>query len=89
MSLSAAGIVGPLTWLYAWRAGLVRPGVSGRYVRFAALRGFSVPIVMLGSLPFVGLVGSMRVGYLWILIVPVQLILNRVMHANEAGRPEG
>ena len=41
ITLSAAWLVGPLTWLYAWRAGLVRPGVTARYARFAALRGFS------------------------------------------------
>ena len=87
ISLSAAGIVGPLTWLYAWRAGLVLPDISARFARLAAFRGFSVPIVMLGSLPLLPLIGPGGVTVAWLLIVPVQIMLNRYLHARE-GRHE-
>lgn len=83
VTLSAAGLVGPLTWLYAWRAGLVRPGVTARYARFAALRGFSVPLVMLVSLLLLPILGPVGVEQSWLLILPVQLTMNRLFHARE------
>jgi uncharacterized membrane protein len=83
ISLSAAGIVGPLTWLYAWRAGLVLPGIGARFAQLAAFRGFSVPIVMLGSLALLPLLGPGGVTLTWLLIVPVQILLNRYLHARE------
>jgi uncharacterized membrane protein len=83
ISLSAAGIVGPLTWLYAWRAGLVLPSVSARFAQLAAFRGFSVPIVMLGSLPLLPLLGPGGVTVIWLLIAPVQIALNRYLHVRE------
>ena len=89
LSLSAAWVLGPLTWLYAWRAGLVRAGVAPGYVRLAAMRGVAVPLVMLASLPFMPLIGPSRIGLTWILIVPVQIVLSRLIRENEAGQPIG
>lgn len=83
VALSAAGIAGPVTWLYAWRSGLTVPGISAPYARLAALRGFSVPIVMLGSLPLLPVIGTSWVEALWFLIVPVQMAMNRLAHAGE------
>ena len=83
LSLSAAWVLGPLTWLYAWRAGLVRAGVAAGYVRLAAMRGVAVPLVMLASLPFMPLIGPSRIGLTWILIVPVQIVLSRLIHEHE------
>lgn len=83
VSLSAAGIAGPLTWLYAWRAGLVQPGVTVRFVRYAALRGFSVPIVMLASLVLLPVIGPGGVEVTWLLIIPVQFTMNRLLHSRE------
>jgi uncharacterized membrane protein len=83
VSLSAAGLAGPVTWLYAWRAGLVLPTVTARYARHAALRGFSVPVVMLGSLALLPFIGPTGVELSWLLIIPVQLAMNRVLHVRE------
>jgi len=83
LSLSAAWVLGPLTWLYAWRAGLVRAGVAAGYVRLAAMRGVAVPLVMLASLPFMPLIGPSRIGLTWILIVPVQIVLSRLTREHE------
>lgn len=84
ITLSAAGLLGPLTWLYAWRAGLVRPDVAARYARYAAFRGFSVPVVMLTSLPLLPLLGPAAVEISWLLIVPVQVAMNHFLHARVA-----
>ncbi|HET7830860.1 MAG TPA: TMEM175 family protein [Candidatus Limnocylindrales bacterium] len=85
VSLSAAGIAGPLTWLYAWRAGLVHAAVTASYARYVALRGFSVPVVMLGSLVLLPLIGTTGVELSWLLIIPVQLSMNRLLHVREPG----
>jgi uncharacterized membrane protein len=84
VTLSAAGLLGPLTWLYAWRAGLVRRDVSARYARYAAFRGFSVPVVMLGSLLLLPLLGPATVELSWLLILPVQGAMNLFLHSREA-----
>jgi hypothetical protein len=76
-------LLGPLTWLYAWRAGLVRPGVTATFARYAAFRGFSVPLVMLGSLVLLPVIGPTGVEISWLLILPVQLLLNRYLHSLE------
>lgn len=51
-------------------------------MRAAALRGLSVPIVMLVSLPLLPVVGAYGVELSWLLILPVQWILGR-----SAGHP--
>jgi uncharacterized membrane protein len=85
VALSAAGIMGPLSWVYAYRSGLARPGTDERTARLGAIRGFSVPIVMLGSLLLLPLVGPAVVEVTWLLILPVQLVINRVIARNERG----
>jgi len=83
LSLSAAGVLGPLTWLYAWRAGLVMPGISTRFAQLSVFRGFSVPIVLLGSLVLLPIFGTRWVTASWLLIAPVQIVLNRYVYARE------
>jgi len=83
LSLSAAGVLGPLTWLYAWRAGLVMPGISPRFAQLSVFRGFSVPIVLLGSLVLLPIFGTRWVTASWLLIAPVQIVLNRYVYARE------
>jgi uncharacterized membrane protein len=83
LSLSAAGLIGPLTWLYAWRAGLAVPGISPRFAQLSASRGFSVPIVLLGSLLLLPIIGTTWVTVSWLLIAPVQIVLNRFLYARE------
>ena len=82
LALSAAGIAGPVTWLYAWRAGLTISTVSPVYARLSAIRGFAVPIVLLGSLLFLPVVGTNGVELMWLLIAPVQILMNRFVHAR-------
>jgi len=83
LSLSAAGVLGPLTWLYAWQAGLTLPGVDARFARLSAFRGFSVPIVLLGSLALLPIIGTTWVTVSWLLIAPVQVALNRYVLNRE------
>ena len=76
-TLALAGILGTITWLYASRAGLTRPGLSPEYVRLSAWRGLSVPIVTLASLPLLPFVGPFPVEMSWLLIFVVQAVISR------------
>jgi uncharacterized membrane protein len=93
-SLSAAGIVGSLNWLYASRAGLIPADVDSSVVRSAALRGFAVPLVMLGSLVALPVIGPHGAELSWVLIFPVQLLVNRRLRPRpdatsvRSGRPQ-
>ncbi len=98
VALSAAGLAGTVTWLYARRAGLVRPDITAATFRAGALRGLAVPAVMLGSLALLGLIGPYGVELTWLLIIPVQLIVvrsirrggdGRTMPADDNGRGRG
>jgi len=89
ITLSAAGLVGPLTWLYAWRAGFVRMDVTARYATYAALRGFSVPLVMLSSLLLLPILGPNGVEVAWLSIVPVQLAMNHLARPTQDSRLPG
>jgi len=75
--LSAAGAVGPVTWLYALRRGLVARDLPEGYARLAVIRAFSVPAIMLGSLLLLPVVSPQWVEASWFLIVPVQFIVAR------------
>jgi uncharacterized membrane protein len=80
--LSLAGLAGTLSWLYADRAGLTEPDLPREFVRGAALRGLSVPFVMLGSLLLLPIIGTTGVTVSWILILPVQTVLGRSATAH-------
>ena len=75
--LSAAGAVGPVTWLYALRRGLVARDLPEGYARLTVIRAFSVPAIMLGSLLLLPVVSPQWVEASWFLIVPVQFIVAR------------
>ncbi|TMD60506.1 MAG: DUF1211 domain-containing protein [Chloroflexi bacterium] len=75
--LSAAGAVGPVTWLYALRRGLVARDLPEAYARLTVIRAFSVPAIMLGSLLLLPVVSPQWVESSWFLIVPVQFIVAR------------
>jgi uncharacterized membrane protein len=90
VTLSVAGLLGTAGWAYAWRARLVRPDVTFRDLRLAALRGVAVPVVMLTSLVILPIIGPAVVELTWLLIFPVQLALNRVVaRRDEAARSAG
>lgn len=75
--LGTGGAVGALSWLYAYRAGLCRPGVGPREFRIGFLRSLSGPIVMVASLPLL-LVSTTLVEVCWLLIFPAQMVLRRL-----------
>lgn len=77
VTLSAAGLAGSATWVYATRAGLVAPGVPKGLVGSGAIRGLAVPVVMLGSLVLLAFVSPYVVELSWVLILPVQWLLSR------------
>jgi uncharacterized membrane protein len=74
--LSAAGVVGTLAWLYAYRRGLVTPGIPASWVRLSALRGLAVPIVFTAALPLL-VVHPFAVEAAWLLVFPVQAVIGR------------
>jgi uncharacterized membrane protein len=75
--LSAGGIVGGLSWLYAYRAGLCRPDVDTRELRLGLMRSWSGPVVMLASLPLL-FVSTTLTELSWLLIFPAQVVLRRM-----------
>ena len=42
----------------------------------------AVPIVLLGSLLFMPVLGTTGVELMWLLIAPVQILMNRFVHAR-------
>jgi uncharacterized membrane protein len=82
ISLSAAGLLGMLAWRYAALHGLMRPGLTREFIRSSTLRGLPLPAVMLGSLLLMPFVGPFGVEYSWIVIMPVQIVLNRRLQAS-------
>jgi len=47
------------------------------------------PIVLLGSLLFMPVVGTNGVERMWLLIAPVQIFMNRFVHARTSGQSSG
>jgi uncharacterized membrane protein len=76
-TLAVAGLVGLLTWLYAARAGLAAPGVTPEIVRYGAIRGLAVPLVMGASLLLLPIGGTTLTEFSWLSIFVVQPLLTR------------
>jgi uncharacterized membrane protein len=83
-TLALSGVVGTGSWLYAARAGLLRPEVTRDEVRLGTLRGMAVPVVMVGSLAVLPLIGPANVELIWLGIFPAQWVIARWLH-----RPSG
>jgi uncharacterized membrane protein len=77
VTLSAAGLLGFATWLYAIRADLVMAGAPRDLVRSGAVRGLAVPLVMIGSLLLLPFVSTSVVEISWLLVLPAQALLAR------------
>jgi uncharacterized membrane protein len=84
-TLSAAGLLGTVSWLYAYRNGLTRPGLSERYVRASVALGLTVPGVMLGSLLLLPFVGVAWTEVSWLLIIVVQALIARAFPHDASG----
>ena len=83
--LSATGVMGTVTWLYANRRGLINRDLSRYEVRLGALRGLAVPVVMLASLALLPIASTSLVETSWLAIFPVQALIRRwVRHLDEA-----
>jgi len=79
VTLSAAGIAGFASWVYAVRAGLVANDAPKGLMRSGAIRGLAVPVVMLGSLLLLPFASPYVVEATWLLILPVQWLIARRM----------
>ena len=82
--MSGAGILGPVSWLYAARNGLAVEGLSERWIRLAAMRGLTGPLVFLGSLPLI-LISTTAAEYAWLLVFPLQTLVARAQRREAAG----
>jgi uncharacterized membrane protein len=80
--ISAAGVVGPASWLYAQSHGLTDTSRPVAWARLAALRGLVTPVVFLGSLPLLA-ISPYLVEAAWILIFPVQAVVVRELRRLE------
>jgi len=76
-TLSAAGVAGFLSWVYALRAGLVNADAPQGLVQSGAIRGLAAPVVMLPSLLLLPIASTYLVELSWMLILPVHWLLGR------------
>lgn len=88
-SLAAAGIAGPVLWLYARRDGLVAHSERTSDGRGAALRPFVLPAVLLGSLLLLPFAPPAVVETSWLLVIPLQIVLSRISRRGRAEERNG
>ncbi len=74
--VACAGLLGTLTWIYADRNGMMRPGTTRETVRLATIRGLLLPLVFLSSLPLL-LLHPYAVEAAWVLFFPLQALVIR------------
>jgi TMEM175 potassium channel family protein len=86
LAISATGLAGTASWLYAARAGLLRAGVDAVEVRIGTLRGLAIPLVMLGSLAILPFAGPGATELSWILIAPLHPLIERALRNNGGAR---
>ena len=53
------------------------------------VRGFAVPVVLLTTLLFLPVVGTNGVELMWLLIAPVQILMNRFVNARSSAQSSG
>lgn len=87
VTITVSGLLGTASWLYAARADLLRPEVTAQEVRLGVLRGIPVPVVMLGSLAALPLIGAGGVELMWLAIFPAQWLITRWLHRSSAQAP--
>ena len=73
--VACAGLLGTLTWIYADRNGMMRPGTTRETVRLATIRGLLLPLVFLSSLPLL-LLHPYAVEAAWVLFFPLQALVD-------------
>jgi uncharacterized membrane protein len=75
--LGTGGVIGALSWLYAYRAGLCRADVGPRDLRLGLMRSLSGPVVMFASIPLI-FVNTQLAEACWLLIFPAQMVMRRL-----------
>jgi uncharacterized membrane protein len=76
-ALSVTGLsMAVLTWYAAFGHRLIDRAVSDSYIAHALLRGLSIPIVFLLSIP-VAFVNVAAARYVWLLIIPLRIYFKR------------
>jgi uncharacterized membrane protein len=78
VSIAAAGILGPVSWTYAARAGLLAEDAPDTHGPLAAMRTYALPTVVLGSLLLLPIVPTHVVELSWFLVVPIEILLSRL-----------
>lgn len=73
-SLSLAGLAATVAWTYAVRAGLTGAEVPSGIRESGTLRGLVVPVVLLGSLALLPVIGPYGVELSWLAIVPLSVL---------------
>jgi len=86
--ISATGVMGPVSWIYADRKGMIDPGLSRTEVMLGAMRGLAVPFVMLASLVLLPFFSTALVQASWLLIFPVQALIRRWVRSRDETPPE-
>jgi uncharacterized membrane protein len=86
--ISATGVMGPVSWIYADRKGLIDPGLGRTEIMLGAMRGLAVPFVMLASLVLLPFASTAAVQASWLLIFPVQALIRRWVRARGEPVPE-
>jgi hypothetical protein len=77
-SVSAVTLRFTALWLYASNGGrLILLGTPRDFIVHSTLRGLSVPIVFLFSIPIALLFGATWAQWSWLLIVPLRIVLGR------------
>ena len=74
VTLSLAGLAGTLSWFYAVRARLLLPGTPTSLRASGTLRALVLPVVMLGSLLLLPVMGVFVVEWSWLLILPLVVL---------------
>ena len=74
VTLSLAGLAGTLSWFYAARARLLLPGTPTSLRASGTLRALVLPVVMLGSLLLLPVMGVFVVEWSWLLILPLVVL---------------
>lgn len=77
-SISAVSLMFTALWLYAAYGGrLIVPGTAREFIVHSTLRGLSLPIVFLVSIPIALGVGPPWAQWSWTLVVPARIALGR------------
>jgi uncharacterized membrane protein len=80
LTLAAAGALAPVTWLYAYRMGLVAKGLPSDFIRISILRSFAGSAVLLGSLLLLPFTSPQTVEVLWLLMLPLPFLAARARY---------